>query len=192
MVSAEDAVNIYKRLSGNGIQVWVTGGWGIDALLGEQTRPHKDLDVIMMLDDVVRVRELLGRERYALKELWSENRWALDARGIKTATAFVLRDANGRELDVHAMRFDELGNGIPAWEEAEGFIFTKQDLAGIGTIGGYDVQCMSPKNQRLCHTGYDLPGYQCRDLELLHEKFGIELLVEEPNEHSHASDPTER
>ena len=52
MVRAEDVISIYKRLLTNGFQVWMTGGWGIDALLGEQTRPHKDLDLIILLDDV--------------------------------------------------------------------------------------------------------------------------------------------
>ncbi len=35
MVCAKDAITIYQRLVDNGIQVWLTGGWGIDALLGE-------------------------------------------------------------------------------------------------------------------------------------------------------------
>ena len=38
MVSAEDVIRIYTDLATNEIQVWLTGGWGIDALLGEQTR----------------------------------------------------------------------------------------------------------------------------------------------------------
>jgi lincosamide nucleotidyltransferase A/C/D/E len=114
MVRAEDVISIYKRLATNGIQVWLTGGWGIDSLLGGQTRLHKDLDVIMLLDDVVRMRELLNQDGYSLKELWSENRWARDAQGIEAATAFVLKDSEGREVDAHAMRMDELGNGVPA------------------------------------------------------------------------------
>ncbi len=89
MVCAEDAISIYERLLTNGIQVWLTGGWGIDALLGGQTRPHKDLDVTMLLEDVIRIRELLNRDGYDLKELWSENRWAIDAQGIETPTAHV-------------------------------------------------------------------------------------------------------
>ena len=116
MVGAQDVISLYKRLSADGIPVWLTGGWGIDALLGEQTRPHKDLDVIMLLDDVVRMGELLGRDGYRLKELWSENLWAIDAYGNKAATAFVLRDSKGRELDAHALRLDDLGNGVPAWQ----------------------------------------------------------------------------
>jgi hypothetical protein len=42
-ISAEDAVRIIERLSAAGIQVWVCGGWGIDALLGRKTRPHENL-----------------------------------------------------------------------------------------------------------------------------------------------------
>ena len=30
-----------------GIEVWIDGGWGVDALLGECTRPHQDLDIII-------------------------------------------------------------------------------------------------------------------------------------------------
>jgi lincosamide nucleotidyltransferase A/C/D/E len=174
MVRAEDVLSIYKQLSNNGIQVWLTGGWGIDALLGEQVRPHKDLDVIMLLDDVVRMRELLGRDGYGLKELWSENRPAMDAHGIETATAFVLQDSEGREVDAHAMRLDDRGNGVPTWEATEGFIFKKEDLASHGMIAGFAVRCISPEKQMLCHTGYELPDKQLRDLELLHEKFGVE------------------
>ena len=179
MVRAKDVISIYQCLLDNVIQVWLTGGWGIDALLGEQTRPHKDLDVIMLLDDVVRMRELLGHDGYGLKELWSENRWVVDAHGVETATAFVLQDSEGREFDAHAMRLDDRGNGAPAWE-AEGFVFKRQDLAGEGIIAGVAVQCLSPEMQVLCHTGYELPDKQLRDLELLHEKFGVEY----PDEYS--------
>ena len=48
MVTAEEVIEIYNKLLANNIQIWLTGGWGIDALLGEQTRDHKDLDAIML------------------------------------------------------------------------------------------------------------------------------------------------
>jgi lincosamide nucleotidyltransferase A/C/D/E len=172
---AEDAIDIYKKLVANGIKVWVTGGWGIDALLGVQTRAHKDLDVILLLEDVVRMRELFEKDGYSLKELWSENRQAIDARGIETATAFVLHDAEGHELDVHAMHLDEQGNGIPDWDADEGFIFTKQDLSGEGMIAGFTVPCITPEKQVLCHKGYEMPDKQRFDLKLLNEKFGVDI-----------------
>lgn len=177
MVSPEDVVNVYKRLTSQGIQVWLTGGWGIDALLGEQTRPHKDLDVLMLVDNVKCMRELLDQEGYKLKELWGENRWTSDSEGVKTATAFVLRDLEGRELDVHAMRLDGQGNAIPAWNVRAGFIFKPPDLAGMGIVAGYPVMCQSAENQMACHTGYQLPDYQWNDLDQLAEKYGLEIPI---------------
>jgi len=173
MVSAEDVIRIYRDLKTHGIQVWLTGGWGIDALLGKQTRSYKDLDVIMLLDDVLRLCELLGRDGYSLKEIWSENRWVTDVHENKILTAFVLHDSDGREFDAHAMRLDDKGDGIPAWE-AEGLIVKKNDLGGVGTITGYAIQCLSAESQMSCHSGYELPDAQMRDLMLLHEKFGVD------------------
>jgi lincosamide nucleotidyltransferase A/C/D/E len=173
MVSAEDVIRIYQLLSTHRIRVWLTGGWGIDALLGEQTRPHKDLDLIMLLDDVPGMWKILRQDSYRLKELWSENLWAIDSHGNKIATAFVLQDSDGRQLDAHAMRLDDRGNGLPAWEVLEGFVFNSQDLAGLGRISGFAVWCITPEMQMLLHAGYELPDQQLRDLERLHEKFGV-------------------
>ena len=178
MVNAEEVIRIYKHLLTKGIQVWLTGGWGIDALLREQTRPHKDLDFIMLVGDVVRMRDLLANIGYSLKELWSENSWVLDSGEVEIPTAFVLQDSEGREVDVHAMRLDKHGNGIPAWSN-DGLIFKKEDLASEGFVSGFSVSCISSEMQVVCHLGYDLPDKQLRDLELLQERFGVEF----PDEH---------
>lgn len=29
------------------MRVWLDGGWGVDALLGRQTRPHDDMDIVI-------------------------------------------------------------------------------------------------------------------------------------------------
>jgi lincosamide nucleotidyltransferase A/C/D/E len=173
MFSAEDVIEIYQYLSANGIQVWLTGGWGIDALLGKQTRPHKDLDVILQFDDLVRLRELLDGFGYRHYKYWYENLFVNNAHGNELATAFVLIDRDGRELDVHAFCFDDRGDAIPAWKEVDGFVFTKEDLEGIGRIAGVTVQCISAESQVVCHTGYELPEEQTGDLELLMEEFGL-------------------
>ena len=175
MVSPEEALRIYTLLADQGIPVWLSGGWGIDALLGEHTRPHKDLDVIMLLDDMLRTEALLNAAGYSAKILWEENRWELDSQGQQTATAFYLQAPDGREFDTHAMRLDEDGNGIPAWQAPEDFIFSKADLAGRGSIHGFPVQCLSAQSQISCHAGYELPENHLRDLERLHEKFGLPL-----------------
>jgi lincosamide nucleotidyltransferase A/C/D/E len=180
MVQAQDVVRIVPYLTAQGVRVWLTGGWGIDALLGEQTRPHKDLDILMLVDDVASLRDLLARQGYTLKELWSENRWVVDARGTQVPTAFVLHDAAGRELDAHALWLDERGRGIPAWLDDGGLVFEADHLAGEGRVAGVPVPCLSPAMQVRCHTGYDLPDAQRRDMERLRERFGLDSGSELP------------
>jgi lincosamide nucleotidyltransferase A/C/D/E len=173
MISAEEVICIYQRLSKHGIRLWIIGGWGIDALLRAQTRSHKDLDVLVLVDDVARTRELLRRDGYRLKELWSENRSITDAQGNEVATAFVLLDAEGREFDAHALRLDDQGHGIPAWEVPNGFVYQQDELAARGTIAGVTVQCITAEAQMRCHADYVLPDKHRRDLERLHERFGV-------------------
>lgn len=124
---AEDVVALYALLEQHGVLVWVDGGWGIDALLGQQTRPHKDFDVLVALGDVLALTEVLAARGFRVKELWSENRWVDHPVAVKligrasaadhdVATAFVLVNGQGHELDVHVLTVDEHGFGIPAWQ----------------------------------------------------------------------------
>jgi len=39
---------------------------GVDALLGEQSRLHEGLDAILLLDDMVRMGEILGQDGYGI------------------------------------------------------------------------------------------------------------------------------
>jgi lincosamide nucleotidyltransferase A/C/D/E len=175
MVSAEQALQIYETLVSHGFHIWLNGGWGVDALLGEQGRAHKDLDMLVLRDEVLRLRAILAEQGFELKELWEENKQVLDVQGIETATAFVLRDPLGREIDAHALVLDEDGNGIPAWEREAGFQFNPQDLNGEGWIAGVKVRCISPEAQMLCHSGYVMPEKQAPELERLHARFGVAL-----------------
>ncbi len=172
MVSAEEAVYYYQLLTSNHIPLWITGGWGVDALLEVQTRTHKDLDVLIRLEDVPPMFEIQLGEGFTLKEVWSENSWVTRESNHQIPTAFVLHDTAGHEIDAHALSIDMNGDGIPAWNHDEGFIFSKNDLSTIGLIDGHRVMCISPRSQLLCHSGYELPEYQKRDLEGLLEKFG--------------------
>lgn len=45
IMSAKSATTTLTALDARDAEVWVGGGWGVDALLGEQTRQHSDLDL---------------------------------------------------------------------------------------------------------------------------------------------------
>lgn len=46
-VDAATAVAVVDALETAGLPYRIIGGWGVDALLGRQTRPHVDLDVVV-------------------------------------------------------------------------------------------------------------------------------------------------
>ena len=48
-MSGEAAVSLLRLFDSDGIDVWLDGGWAVDRALGEQTRSHKDLDIILFV-----------------------------------------------------------------------------------------------------------------------------------------------
>ena len=162
-MTAADAVEIVQLLADNGIRVHVDGGWGVDALLAEQTRPHADLDIAVRHKDVPKLRELLESRGYT--EIPRDDSWECN---------FVLADEAGHEVDVHSYTFDAEGNNV------FGVPYPADSLTGTGTIDGHQVECISPKWMVGFHTGYELDMKDYRDVSALCERFGIEL----PSEYS--------
>ena len=160
---AEAALELLRLFEAAGIDVWLDGGWAVDAALGEQTRVHKDLDIILQVADLVQLRELLGDRGFLIREGGTESN-------------FVMFDGHGREVDVHAIIFDEAGNGVYRMQNGEDWIFPASGFAGRGDILGFTVRCLSPEVQVLCHAyGYEPKEKDFHDMELLERRFGVEL-----------------
>ena len=160
---AEAAVELLRLFEAAGIDVWLDGGWAVDAALGEQTRPHKDLDIILQISDLPKLREIL-----------EDRGFRVQAGG--TESNFVLADNHGLEIDVHAMSFDETGNGVYRMSNGQDWIFPAAGFAGQGHILNVKVRCLSPEVQVLCHAyGYVPSEKDFRDMELLEARFGVEL-----------------
>ena len=151
---------IVDRLEGQGIEVWLDGGWGVDALLGEQTREHDDLDLVAELRHSARIVELLGELGYELV-----------AGG--TPKSFVLVDAVGRQVDVHPVTFDGEGGGTYQMDDGRKWIYPAEGFSGRGNVAGRAVRCLSPAVQVLVHAGYELGEKDYRELELLRDRFGV-------------------
>ena len=181
-MTAEDLVDLYSGLAAWGIGLWVDGGWGIDALLGRQTRPHKDFDAIAAFEDLPAITRFLGGRGFAPKVIWPENRWApspelpvligRQSPAVEAATAFVLEDGSGREVDFHIVHLDEHGRLVPGWETE--LVFPPEAFDGQGNIGGTRVRCLSAEMQMRTHTGYALKETDLHDLRLLHDRFGVD------------------
>ena len=44
-VTQADLFKVLDMLEQFGIRYWLDGGWGVDALVGRQTREHRDVDI---------------------------------------------------------------------------------------------------------------------------------------------------
>ena len=157
-----DVVEVLEWLGEGEVAVWLKGGWGVDALVGEQTRDHNDLDLIVRDDDVSRMSDVLYPHGFLL------------SRGAQGG--FNLRDERDRLVDVHPVRFDDRGNGH--FEQDRGsFEHPAAAFAAVGSIAGRRLACLSAEAQMTDHAwGYTPGESDFHDMRLLTARLGTALL----------------
>ena len=165
--SAGDVIALLDLMDGLGIRIWLDGGWAVDACLGEQTRSHADVDIVLEERDLaVAVEALTMRDYHAVP------------RADTRPWNFVLGDDAGHQVDFHVIVFDASGRG--AYGPAElGQAYPAAALAWRGTIDGRTVACVAPEWLVRWHTGYPLAAKDFADVAALCARFGIKL----PDEH---------
>ena len=160
---AETVAAIFEALDRAGLPAWVDGGWGVDALLGEQSRPHSDLDLIIDAQRVDELRRVLGALGFS-------------ERSSDSARAFVLANALCEAIDVHAVRFDARGFGCFDVGDGREWPFPPRAFAATGIVHGRSVRCLSPEAQVMCHAqGYVPTEKDVADMERLQRRFGVVL-----------------
>ena len=157
-MSAEDVVMLIKLFDQNQIAMILDGGWGVDALLGEQTRTHADLDIVIAYDDVPRLRKLLEANGYVDVP-------RLDTRPVN----FVMGDELGHLVDIHTYTLDHLNH------PEQGLDYPLESFNGVGSILGYTVRCIDLENLVKFHSGYTLDENDFHDVKALCERFGLPL-----------------
>jgi lincosamide nucleotidyltransferase A/C/D/E len=160
-MSGDAVIELLQLFEQHGIEVFVDGGWGVDALLGIQTRSHADLDLALQHKDVPKLRTLLEARRY-------QDVPRSDTRDCN----FVMGDDKGHEVDIHSYTFDAHGTLV------FGVAYPLASLTGTGTIQGYPVKCISPEWMVEFHSGYALDENDYHDVAALCERFGIALPAE--------------
>ena len=141
-------------------EIWIDGGWGVDALLGVQSRVHSDLDIIIN-----------GSEFEAFTVFMRSNGYS---REHSDATVFV--SPAGLAVDVHCVRFDARGYGIFDLPDGREWPFPPSAFQGNGIIGDAPVRCLSPEAQVQCHAqGYEPTSKDLSDMQALQERFQVVL-----------------
>jgi lincosamide nucleotidyltransferase A/C/D/E len=160
MSAADVATVLYIAHTARFDRVWIAGGWGVDALVGRQTRIHSDLDLAvdvtrMALDHLL---QAFGRHGYVVEADWRPSRVALVA--------------GARQVDLHPLVFDAQGTGWQANVEGrEPFRYPK-DAFAKGLIDGRLVDCLSVAQQLRFHRGYVQREHDNQDIALLNALIG--------------------
>ncbi|MGW4231001.1 nucleotidyltransferase domain-containing protein [Streptomyces sp. NPDC004980] len=161
MMSRNDVLTVLSLLRRAGADVVIAGGWGIDALLGEETREHRDLDLLHVREQEPAVVAALTAAGYTE---------TLDLRPAR----FVLSRPSGLEIDLHPLEFAPDGSALQSsLDPAEPFRYPASCFV-TGTIGTTTVRCISAEQQVLFHQGYEPAERDVLDMARLKDKFGID------------------
>lgn len=150
---ASEVLRVLAALEAAGCRVWLGGGWGVDALVGRQTRPHRDLD--LAVDAAAQAPALVAVERlgYRVETDWRPVRVELVAPA-------------GGWVDLHPVELDASGNGLQAGLDGASFFYPAGCFVS-GTVGGRTVGCVSAEQQVVFHSGYPPRDVDIADLALL-------------------------
>ncbi|MGV9704372.1 nucleotidyltransferase domain-containing protein [Streptomyces sp. NPDC003483] len=159
-MTADDVLLVLTLLRRAEADVWVGGGWGIDALIGEQTRDHRDLDLMHRREQEAAVLSVLSAAGFVE---------SLDWRPVR----FVMTAPDGREIDLHPLVFSDDGSAVQASPEPERPFDYPSSCFVTGTIQGTPVPCLSVEQQVFFHQGYEPTERDRHDMAALRRVFGI-------------------
>jgi lincosamide nucleotidyltransferase A/C/D/E len=162
-ISSSRVVTLYRLLERAGIILWLDGGWGVDALLGRQTRDHSDVDIVVEEKNLSAVRALLAQEGF--KDV---------PRDDTRAWNFLLANEWGEQVDVHVINLDAAHNGIYGPPE-NGDCYPASSLRGRGRVDGAFICCLTAEYQIESHRGYPLRDRDFKDMRALAREFGLDL-----------------
>lgn len=156
---ASDVVALIDTLSHAGIICWLDGGWAVDAVVGHQTRPHEDLDLVIAAPDVPAAIETLRAKGFAVDDDDDDD----DDRPC----SFTMVTADRRKVDIHPVTWDQKGGGVQAQPNNTSFTYPAHGFSGVGRVAGRSLRCLTADVQVLCHGGYELDADDLQDLEAL-------------------------
>ena len=153
-MTADEVHRVVDALAEAGCFSWLEGGWGLDALVGRQTRRHRDVDLAFDAGYEDIALEVLGVLGYALETDWRPVRFELAA-------------PPSRFVDMHPLVLDDEGNGVQAGPDGTTFFYPSTSFT-TGMVAGRVVNCISVDLQLRFHSGYNPREIDGADLEQLH------------------------
>jgi 2'-5' RNA ligase len=148
-----DVLRILTALDAEGVRYWLGGGWGVEALLGFESREHSDLDLV--LDDHESALPAVKRALATVGYVWRST----DQGAVWLPHRSTFEDTRGRHVEALGIDWYVLE---AAWSllrptpAPPGAIpqQRKDRCFGTGVLAGRPVPCLSREAQLLFHSGY--------------------------------------
>jgi lincosamide nucleotidyltransferase A/C/D/E len=152
-MSPAEAAALVEVLEAVSPVVWVGGGWGVDALVGRQTRAHGDIDVVVAAPALPAVLERLTALGFVPTEDWLPIR-------IEVA------HPDGRRVDLHPVTFAPDGSGTQPGLNGTVFEYPA-GCSTTGQIAGRTVDCLTAAQQLTFRRGFAWREVDHHDVALL-------------------------
>ena len=147
----EDLMDVLDLLDRLEIRYWLDGGWGVDALVGKQTREHRDIDIDFDAQYTDQLIDTLVSHGYSVTTDWRPVRIELyhpEMRYIDIHPFVISGDGKAKQADMQG-----------GWYEFEPDYFSKTMLEGR------EIPCISAMGQSVFHTGYELREVDRHDIK---------------------------
>jgi 2'-5' RNA ligase len=156
-----ELLRVCSALSDEHLPYWLAGGWGLDALVGCETRRHGDLDFVVdrFWENLPKVAALLTGLGYRRKKSLGGTFWFPDAE--------VYEDARGHRIEILRINAEVLTGAevlISPLETLEPASVSEPDqltplllkqCTATGTLEGVAIPALSVEAQQLVHLGYE-------------------------------------
>lgn len=159
-----EVLEVLGALNRAGVPCWLVGGWGVDALIGHQTRKHPDVDLAVERSNMHDALTALEGAGFAVVQRETLPAWM--------STMIQLRDGRRRWIELMVVEVPAPAAGQDGRPTAMRFSYG-QDSFTMGTLDGHAVPCLAAAVQVLFHTGYPPRDSDRHDVRLLTERFGL-------------------
>ena len=157
-MKATDVTDIYSTLEAAGVDVWIDGGWCVDALLQEVSRQHSDLDVAVERSNDEMLKTALGERGFRLRDEAGSTDWN-----------YKLENSEGLVIDVHVFAYDLQGHNV------YGIKYPHGALSGVGVLAVTKVRCVNAAWMLKFKTGYPPASKDVADVRRLAAAFNLAI-----------------
>lgn len=152
-MNSHEVVRIVGWIDRHEVCYQINGGWAVDALIGRQTRAHRDLDLFV---DATAVADLLS---------WLRSEGYVEEVDELPARVELRRDQ--QRVDVHPMTLDSAANGTQWNAAGEAIYWHPAETRTTAEINGHSVCVATAARLEELRQGYPPREEDLHDLELL-------------------------